>query len=638
MVLLTIVVHSLAKRTQLIGDGPEYLLMVRALSTHASADIRAEDVDFFLALPDTTLNRIKIQKEKFIKLSLELRNPSPDNKWINQLGLFVGHEQKVYSCHFWLYSLLAIPFYWLGLFLGLGHVAGFTLFHLALIAAMLVSIIRLMPHNKWLAAVAFLCCGVSFYLTWTGPEILTAVCVLGACMQTLRAQPGTALLLAGLGATHNPPLIVLFPFILFYTLLSKRWPFLIWPDTPVQKIWPKQILMASAALVLAALPYLFFWIKFGVPSIIGLYFTDFNLITPNRLHSLFFDLNQGMIVGVPGLLLVWVISLVWSLALTKNRRGYLLPTGLMLLILLVMACFTLPATNWNAGCRAMIRYSFWLTMPIFTLLLHYLIISEARSGRLFLITLITIQMALMFDIGELGQRYNYLHHNRLASWVLKHHPTWYNPEAEIMMERVLGIDGAFLSHRIVAYPQSGLPAKILRHWSDWDSHAGFCPDGFYLSGHQVRPAGGGWEYLHPPFTCTAIPQLMQSGFWHFAKKYPGHQHLLGKGWSNQEKEGVWTNGYLAELHVPVPNGLHPKSIRFSGRYSGSQRYSQVTINGKNLGRHSLVNHNVAIPESLRSARELIITLKHPNAISPLSLGESNDRRLLGFFLTTLKLE
>lgn len=638
IIILVMASLSLARRTRLYGDGAEYLLMTHAFATHASPDIRAEDVDDFLTLPDSDLNQLRILKDPFQKLARELRSPSPDYKWINQFGLFASREQNIHACHFWLYSLLVVPFYWLGLGLGLGPVAGFTLFHMTLLALALVYIIRLLPRHGWLAAAAFFFCGVSFYLTWTGPEILTAICVLAATLQTIRLRPGTAMLLAGLGAAQNPPLIFLFPLIIGFTLASRRWPSLAWPDSPVRKNRSSQVWPAVAGIILAGLPYLFFYITFGVPSLIARHFTDISLATPSRLHSLFFDLNQGMTLGVPGLLLIWITGLVWSMASSRNRRRVWLPTGMFLITMLVMAFSTLPATNWNAGSRVMIRYAFWLAMPLLGLLFFYLTILPERIGRWLQIGLIALQLVPVMTFGLLGQHYNYLSLTPPASWVLAHHPDWYNPEPEILMERVIGSEGALRSHPILVYPQVGTPTKVLRQWNNWDSQGGLCSEGAYLSGRRVHERHNGWEYHHPPFECIPFDQLNREGFWNFARAYSGHDSLLGKGWTIQQKHGVWTEGFLSELNIPVPEGMRPGRIHFSGRYSGKQRFSRVSINGRDAGRHALINGIVEIPESLRSSRELAITLEHPQAVSPFMLGKSKDRRLLGFFLTALRLE
>jgi hypothetical protein len=636
--LLLVVSFILAKRTQLYGDGAEYLLMTHALSSHASADIRGQDLDFFLSLPDATINRLRIQKQDFQRLTEELKSPSPDQKWINRLGFYAGKGMNFYSCHFWLYSLLVVPFYWLGLGLGLGPVGGFTLFHAALLAGALFLINKILPRQAYLAAAAFLSCGISFYMTWTGPEILTAVCTLGACILTLRVQPGAAILLAGLGAAQNPPLVFLIPLIAGFTLLSRKSTFLIWPKAPVWKGWPKQIYLSLVGLVLAGMPYVFFWIKFDLPSLIAHHHTNINLATLNRLHSLFFDLNQGMVVGVPGLILIWMIALVWLVVSKCNRRLIWLPTGLMLATMLIMAYATLPATNWNAGCRVMVRYAFWLAMPLLALLFFYLTVLPERIGRGLLVAVIAVQAFVMLDVGVWGQRYDYLRQTRLACWVLDHHPRWYNPEVEIFMERVLGAEGAVDKQKLAFYPQTGTPLKVLRHWSNGNDQGGPCVRSTYLSGQGVHEASDGWEYHHPPYECIPYKRLIQEGFWNFARGNPVHRGLLAKGWSFREPRGIWTDEILAELHVPVPNGMKPRQIRFSGRYSGLQRESLVSINGRYLGRFSLADSPVRIPESLRSARDLVIRLEHPHATSPFIRGISGDHRMLGFFLTALRLE
>src|SRR5687768_16423241 len=67
---------------------------------------------------------------------------------------------------------------------------------------------------------------------------------------------------------------------------------------------------AAGGALLTLLSPLFFLVTFGEPSLIGKQAVDVSVATPARLFSLLFDLNQGMVIGVPGVLLGFGIAAV----------------------------------------------------------------------------------------------------------------------------------------------------------------------------------------------------------------------------------------------------------------------------------------------------------------------------------------
>ena len=129
--------------TQLQGDGSEYLMMTHAILKHGSAAILPSDLaDYHLQLSGS--------------------------------GFAQARNGQFYSIHFWTYSLLALPFYALLKVVGLNPIWAFCLLNIFFAGVVLVYLQRVMPKHTRFALVLFLEMGTTFYLNWTGPEVMSA--------------------------------------------------------------------------------------------------------------------------------------------------------------------------------------------------------------------------------------------------------------------------------------------------------------------------------------------------------------------------------------------------------------------------------------------------------------------------------
>jgi hypothetical protein len=350
----------------------------------------------------------------------------------------------------------------------------------------------------------FLFAGSTFYLNWTGPEVMTASCVLVACVAALRGRAGLAILLAGLAASQNPSLFLIMPFAAAYRFLVVRYPRLQWPDSVPAPLGGREVLLAAAGILLALAPYAYFEYLFGTPSVIARDFNDLAFVTGGRLFSLFFDLDQGMIVGVPGIALALLLGLF--LVPRQARAPWLAVVALVLGLVLLMAFPTLTAINWNSGGVVMTRYSYWLGMPLLALVLLAVRLSPPKSGMALLLGGAALQALLFFSTGVLGERTIFIEHSRPARWMLTHFPEHYNPEAEIFHARNQKFVTLPLPKDDVSvFKADGKPTKILRHRSNRNGTAGLCPAGQALQGQHVRRVTREWEYLHAPFSCVPRP-------------------------------------------------------------------------------------------------------------------------------------
>jgi hypothetical protein len=478
--------------TEPSGDCGEYLLTARAFAAHATPDIRAEDVDW-VATNEPRLARVVAPMVPGI----------PRAEPVLLGSIFRSPAGSYYSFHFWLYSLLGAPFLWLTTLLGAAPVVA-----LGMVNAGSVWLAGAYAHRRlssgWLqrsAPFAFLVAGTTYYLGWTGPETLTASSALIAVFAAMSGDLGLAVLAAGLAAAQNPSAAALVPFALAaWTLLRLRPVLALLPGATALPLDRRAALLASCGLILVALPYVFFWATFGEPSLIRKYATDAALISGARAWSLLFDLNQGMLVGVPGVLVGLLVAL--SLLVRKHSVAVLVWTTGMLGLMGALIVPTLASHNWNSGASVMMRYAYWAAAPLLGLLLALLARLPRSKGVAVGSTALVAQVALLFVNGLWGGRSSYTQHGWAARLVLRSFPGAYNPIPEIFHERTVGREEAPRPGLVVEWPQKGRPRKILA-FSDGPVHSRKLCAGRAVTSRNVVSVPGGARYLNPPLRCTS---------------------------------------------------------------------------------------------------------------------------------------
>lgn len=187
-----------------------------------------------------------------------------------------------------------------------------------------------------------------------------------------------AILLCGVGATQNPSLALIIPLVAAHRLLASAVPAIVTLPVVRRGALP-ELSLAGAGIIAAISPYVFYSSAFGIPSLIAPYFTDPALITPRRAFSFLFDLDQGMLAGIPGLLIGLTCVAVLKSALNKN---VIVANGLFfLLACCILAAPTLAAMNWNSGTSVMLRYAYWAAMPLVAFLVSWHACKPIRAPR-----------------------------------------------------------------------------------------------------------------------------------------------------------------------------------------------------------------------------------------------------------------
>ena len=588
-------------------------------------------MDYFEPQPEEK-RRPRLSREVLSELVKHLQDSTP----VAAVGFFPTVEGDFYAMHFWVYSLLAVPFYVISKLFNLDPILAFGFLNIAFVGFVYAYVKRFIPEYRHQAFLLFLVMGTIFYLRWTGPEVMSASCVFVASIAILRGEIALAILLSGLGATQNPSIAFMMPMAIGYGVLIYRWPQLACLGKTPPRPSRLDYLMVFAGLVLGLMSYAFYQTKFSTPSLIAQYAAHPSLISTDRFFSLFFDLNQGMVIGLPGVIFVLIPGLFLTNSLDRIR--WMIAAFLLIGITVVMAVPTLSTGNWNPGGLVMLRYNYWLGMPLLVLLILGLILMPKANAKWIFLLALSFQGLVL--VGQGIEKSSYVQHTPLARWVLKNFPSFYNPEAEIFFERSEGRELRYTIDSEYLYESDARPHKLLRHWSNFSGAKNqLCPAGSLLIGNDLREVGEGWQYLHPPFRCEAINNENPSRrIWRIRAAAQAEHSIMTSGWSGPEQEGTWSDQFQSVLTLPVPAGEKARRVRFKGQYYGSQRTSVVTVNGRKLGHYNLSNGEIPIPSDLPQKDFLQIILQHPNATSPKSQGRSEDARPLGFFLEAVSID
>ncbi len=510
------------------GDGHEYFLQLWALSSHLSPEIRPSDVENLskyiqerklLAFPDSFLPALKEEIESGSERAGRSSGRSGDYL------LYRNVSGSYYSLHFWFYSAMSVPAKWVLHMFGKNELKAFQVTNAILLVvgfAYLFFLCSLATELRIAVAVLLYGIGAPYYLRWPHPEIFSIVACVIASTAFLERRLTVATLACALGALQNPSMALMIP-VVFASDLDQ------WFKLPISG---KRILLSKLFMVgsLSFLPFAFYLVKFGTPSLIAKRYLDLSYVDLDRLYSLVFDLNQGMVVGagwiiaLSGMILISRFSSIFRIAGPNIKAQCLRREDWLLGGMLLMAIGVLPQTNWNSDQAVYSRYAIWLIMPLMLWVVCQ--IPAIKLGRFSLVIVIAAQLFTMYLYGSFSrsdEESNYLSHKRIAVAALRYVPWAYNPEPEIFVERTLQREVGIEQWResVIFIPYKGSPiTKILVHKTRLDTLSSeICGNN-----HELMTEGGGrlqpkmykstrldFIYLSGSFLCIPQPTFKHNG-------------------------------------------------------------------------------------------------------------------------------
>lgn len=589
------------------GDVVEYMSDAVAIATHGSPALRLDDVVRARTLvPALAPGLAPIEHDIRV------------GKQEVHAAFVRGRSGNVYPVHFFGYSaLVALPFTLLDR-LGANPVKAFQVVNYAALFVLGLALLRFFgsPLRSAVGLLLFLLGGGVLYMNWTSPEFLSAAGLLAGLLLFLADAPLAGGVLAGLAGQQNPTIVMFFGFAPLLKMgLARR------AGTPLRAALTRaDVAGLAAGLAVFALPPLFNLAEFGVPNIIARKFSDPHLMGAARLTSFFFDLNQGMILAVPGVLAALAF---W------RWRGQGLATGLCVALVLALVVPALAVLNWNSGAAGIMRYAFWAAMPILLALLLRLRAAPAWPRALVGAVLAVQALAMLH-----ASRYSYVEPSPLARAVMARLPRWYHPEPEIFAERMGNNDDYIHREQVYTYQVGGLRKSLFFPGPAAD--ALLCGSGAALApGAPSSAAAYGWRYVDGVPDCRAgtLPQLS----WQ-APQFRDHDGIAGDGWAGPgfgggAWDGMWSLGERSRLVLDVPAGWRAGTLVLGGGYLDGNTTTHVFVDGTDLGWQRLDPRAVlALPVPLSGPR-VTIELVHQAPHSP----GPGDPRPLALFLREVSL-
>jgi len=338
-----------------------------------------------------------------------------------------GKNGEKYPVHFAGYSLMMVPMRLALRSIGQDERMTFVFTNLLILTLTVFYLFRYFVVKRWQQLLLLLGIYLSpfiSFISWPGPELMIMCLLLLSVFLLYKEQYLFALLFAVLATWQSQPLIII-PF--FYCLVALY-----------AAITHKDIKMISAVVVVGGLvfiPNLLNILLFGTLSpwtlFSGKHLVSVSNITTQKFLELFIDPNLGLVWYGPFLLMGGLIIII-------KRASVDLKTALLLTTLLLVALAYETNANWNNGTAGFgpTRYIIFMIPYLIYFITTYL--SKNLTSAIILGLTIVVQFLTLSVNGGLSPQFvNSLYHTPYSQYILKTMPEWYNPTAEIFVERTL---------------------------------------------------------------------------------------------------------------------------------------------------------------------------------------------------------
>ncbi|MBA3971759.1 MAG: hypothetical protein H0X46_06365 [Bacteroidetes bacterium] len=470
------------------GDAVEYTLVTEAFYNHFSADIRRSDYESFRRLFELS-NKWEENPRAAFYDELGYYTDSTDVKLFHGIGgLFSDAHATKYGCHFFLYSLLNLPMRAVCEMFSFNPllIHQFTNVLILLITCMVF--FRYSPFGEietGALVLLFFYSANYWYLLWQHTEIFTTCFASLGFWLFVGKRYYAGILLVSLASLQNQPLVVVAALLCVVALFAKG-------------VNIRNIMYIGLCSFWVVLPSLFYYYHFGAISIVKHTGSiQGSLVTLNRVSGFFFDLNQGTILALPFVLLLYFGLLIQKLIRLKVQTC---KWDLLVLPALIGAiCIAAGIDNWNHGQAVVNRYvtyiggiilvhCFWLIMQL----------GSKITKWTFLLLALSTQIATVYYHQSLS-KYDWSggHPKPISNWVLENHPRYYNPDLIIFITRY-AMRPTFDVAQAPAYymKPDGELIKILVNKEHLNTllPLGFTRD--QISSLAAGPFTNGWRYVN----------------------------------------------------------------------------------------------------------------------------------------------
>ncbi|MFH5181201.1 hypothetical protein ACHHV8_00295 [Paenibacillus sp. TAB 01] len=577
---------SLYHKPNRYGDGWEYFGMTLSFVNHLSPDLRQEDIEM----------RHKVAIQDNIDANII--------KEIDYSGYFEDLKGDYYSYHFWFYSLICVPFY---LMLKVFHFDTFKVFQVINSLMYILMIWWIIYRNSfcvkkkiWLVIVSFFN-PILFYIPWSHTEVFSYVFLFIGLLEFLERRLIVSVLLISIASLQNPAIAVISAcIVLFHLYESKK--------------LDKRFIILSLCSCIVLIPYLFYYIKFNQFNIIASTgIASVKLISISKILSLFFDLNFGMIVYIP----VIVVCLLCAL-FTRKRSAVLWG---IILIMMSVVCAT--QANWNSGMMYINRYTVWMIPVVIIATLDFIVKLKTKN-------IIILTVLFIFTSGPVISyciiKYdgsNYIKFSPLARYVMSATPSLYQPPYEVFVERALGKEVPW---------NEVLPPVALWSWSG--ERKAYIQDSYGIQG-----------YLNGNYKATLSKDIFNLSSFNPKEDIfsePQKAAFLS-GWYGLETNSVSNYRWMDEVSELIFNSNTDKISEFNLNIGSfyQERNCEIYVNDLKVfvGKIKLEPHRIDFSAHVKPGLNKIRIVSLSQSTTPNKIKElhNGDSRALSFSISSLSI-
>lgn len=469
------------------GDGLEYVMMTESFFRHGSPELRIADAVSFK-------NHWKPQEwDKMYKkgifestylnpVNYQLKNPLE-----NFGGYFLSNDNTFYCYHFWGYSFFAVPFRYITHWLSVNPLYTFlytNLFFLLIFFSVIWFFSSFDFYHKLFFSFMVTIPSSYWYISWEHAEVYMLSLAATSLILFHQNKYKLSFLLMALCAWQNQTFILLPATALLFLLIKNT------------KNFFKISFTYGPFVLFGLIPSLFYYVHFGHISLIPFSgHLEPRMATLNRFLGFFYDLNQGMVLAAPAILLLLPVATLKRLYAFFGSRCGLDYSMLFVFSVLGMTWVFIQMKNWSPGESVAHRYTTW-TLPViawFVLLFAKHVMSSVWF-KIFGILSVVFNV-MMIILHRDYDKYDWSGERMmpLANFVFFKYPQLYNPDPVIFSMRSIQNYGK--ENALVPYVKKKklLKLMVLDEGKDTLKHFGF--NEIEIKELENRPSQYGWIYI-----------------------------------------------------------------------------------------------------------------------------------------------
>lgn len=412
----------------LVGDGHEYLGITISFFNHLSPDLREEDIK--------------------LRNHIENKNGISILEDFNYNGYYLSLKGRWYSYHFWGYPLLNLPAFSFLHYMEFNELRCFQITNSVLLVSCLWIIIYFIKFGDILQKMWFFLFSafspVLFYVQWSHPEVFSYTFVAIAIVFATRRNYILSVLMSSIASLQNPPILIL---TLYLIVLG-------WKQYD-----SKKLVQLSCAASISATPFIFYYLNYQKLSLIASHgLANISYISIDKILSLFFDLNYGILAYTPLLLAFSIFALVTSII---KKDFFVLE---LWAVLILMATVASTAADLSCGTMYIHRYAVWMIPMVVLIAVYSMPYYSSRKLNAFLAVAFIVGTSITGLYLHDYNTSNYLKLNSLSETIFVCTPSLYNPPKQVFVDRSLEQEFScndWFKILPVIYMYDGMPRKIL---------------------------------------------------------------------------------------------------------------------------------------------------------------------------------